>query len=74
VHCRWRHGNKGDRFFNEFGIQAIIGVRGKISDVVEKIVNGTLEGSESFCTPGSGKGYGLDKSVCDHPNGKNRNH
>ena len=28
--------------------------------------NGTLEGGESLCKPGAGKGYGLDKTECDH--------
>ncbi len=55
-------------FFNELGIKAIVGVSGKVDDVIEKIKNNTLKGGESLCKPGAGKGYGLDKSVCDHPN------
>jgi predicted Fe-Mo cluster-binding NifX family protein len=39
-----------------------------IDEVIEKLRNGTLEGGISLCKPGSGKGYGFDKSVCDHPN------
>ena len=57
-------------FFNELGIKAIVGVSGKIDDVVEQIKNNTLQGGESLCKPGAGKGYGLDKTVCDHPNEK----
>ena len=57
-------------FFNELGIQAIVGVSGKIDEVIDKLQKGTLEGSESLCKPGSGKGYGLDKTECDHPQDK----
>ena len=60
-------GMRATGLFNELGIQAIVGVSGKIDDVVEKLQKGTLEGGESLCRPGSGKGYGLDKAQCDHP-------
>jgi len=55
-------------FFEEFNIKAIVGVSGRIDEVIEKLQKGTLKGSESLCKPGSGKGYGLDKTQCDHPN------
>ena len=58
-------------FFNELGIQAIMGISGKIDEVIEKLQKGTLEGGESLCSPGAGKGYGLDKTECDHPNENN---
>lgn len=48
-------------FFNQYGIEAIVGVTGKIDDVIKKICDGTLEGGESLCSPGGGKGYGVDK-------------
>jgi predicted Fe-Mo cluster-binding NifX family protein len=54
-------------FFEEAGIQAILGVSGKIDDVIRELQNGTLKGGESLCKPGAGKGYGLDKTQCDHP-------
>jgi len=57
-------------FFEELDIQSIVGISGKIDEVVEKLLKGTLEGGESLCKPGAGKGYGLDKTVCDHPNEK----
>jgi len=60
-------GMRATGFFNEFGIQAIVGVSGNIDEVIEKLQKGTLEGGESLCKPGSGKGYGLDKTECDHP-------
>ena len=60
-------GMRATSLFNDLGIRTIIGVSGRISDVVEKLRKGTLESGESQCTPGSGKGYGLDKTVCTHP-------
>lgn len=59
-------GMRATTFFNGIGIQAIVGVNGKIDDVIEKLQNGTLEGGQSLCKPGSGKEYGLDKTECDH--------
>ncbi|MCK4859464.1 MAG: NifB/NifX family molybdenum-iron cluster-binding protein [Candidatus Omnitrophica bacterium] len=59
-------GMRAAGIFNEFGIQTIMGIGGKIDETVEKIQKGTLEGGESLCKPGLGKGYGLDKTECDH--------
>ncbi len=67
-------GMRATGFFNEFGIQAIVGISGKISEVIEKLLRGTLEGGESLCKPGAGKGYGIEKTECDHPNEENCEH
>ena len=67
-------GMRATGFFNEFGIQAIVGVNGKVDEVIEKLQKGTLEGGESLCKPGLGKGYGIEKTECDHPNEENRRH
>ena len=61
-------GMRATGFFKELGIQTIVGVSGRIDEVMEKIQKGTLEGGESLCKPGLGKGYGLDKTQCDHTN------
>ncbi|MCK4402094.1 NifB/NifX family molybdenum-iron cluster-binding protein [bacterium] len=53
-------------FFDEFGIKPIVGVQGKIDDIIEKLIKGELEGGESLCSPGVGKSYGIDKEECDH--------
>jgi predicted Fe-Mo cluster-binding NifX family protein len=63
-------GMRARTFFDEAGIQAILGVKGRIDDIVEALLNRTLEGGESLCKPGAGKGYGIDKAVCDHPHEK----
>ena len=67
-------GARATGFFNELGIQAVVGLSGRIDEVIEKLQKGTLEGGESLCKPGSGKGYGLDKTVCDHPNEESHEH
>jgi len=63
-------GQRAKAFFDEYGIQTIVGVTGKIEEVIEKLLKGTLEGGESLCKPGAGKGYGLDKTECDHSHKK----
>ncbi len=65
-------GMRATGFFEELGIKAIVGISGKIDDAIEKLLKGTLEGGESLCEPGSGKGYGLEKTECDHPEEKDR--
>ena len=62
-------GGMGQRalgLFAEQGIDVILGVTGDVAQVIERITAGNLEGGESLCKPGVGKGYGVDKSVCDH--------
>jgi len=54
-------------FFEQFSIKTIVGISGKIDEVIDKILKGALEGGESLCSPGSGKGYGVEKNECDHP-------
>lgn len=57
-------GRRASGLFAEKGIQTIVGIDGKIDEVVDKIIKGTLEGGENICSPGLGKGYGVDKT--DH--------
>ena len=59
-------GQRAKELFNQAQIDTILGVEGKIQDLIDNILKGTLEGKESLCKPESGKGYGIDKSVCDH--------
>jgi len=59
-------GRRAIGFFEQAGIQTIVGVTGKIQDVLSQLQKGTLVGGESLCQPGAGKGYGLDKTECDH--------
>jgi predicted Fe-Mo cluster-binding NifX family protein len=59
-------GRRATGFFEQAGIQTILGVTGKIPEVLSQLQTGTLVGGESLCKPGAGKGYGLDKTECDH--------
>jgi predicted Fe-Mo cluster-binding NifX family protein len=67
-------GMRATGFFNELGIQAVVGVGGRVDEVIEKLQKGTLEGGESLCKPGSGKGYGVEKTICDHPDEESHAH
>lgn len=59
-------GGRAADLFDQYNIKPILGVEGRIEDVISRLLNGTLEGGESLCRPGQGKGYGLDKTECDH--------
>jgi len=63
-------GARAAQFFDEVGIQAIVGISGEIDGVIRKFSKGMFEGGESLCKPGAGKGYGVEKSECGHPNEK----
>jgi hypothetical protein len=52
--------------FAEKNIQFILGVTEKVDEVVDKLCKGELEGGESLCKPGVGKGYGVEKDECTH--------
>ena len=51
--------------FKEKNIRLLVGISGSIDETVDKLVKGVLKGGESFCNPGKGKGYGIDKTACD---------
>lgn len=59
-------GNKAMSLFDQYEVQQIVGITGKIEDTISHILEGTLKGGESLCNPGGGKGYGIDKTECDH--------
>jgi len=59
-------GTRAQMLFAEKNIQFVLGVTGKIDEVIDKLCKGELEGGESLCRPGAGKGYGLEKDECDH--------
>ena len=55
-------GQQAIGLFTEAGIKTVMGVDGKVDDVIEQVLKGTLKGGENICKPGLGKGYGLDKT------------
>jgi len=60
-------GFRAQGLFAEKEIQAVVGISGAVEEAIEKILAGTLKGGESLCKPGAGKGYGVEKTECDHP-------
>jgi predicted Fe-Mo cluster-binding NifX family protein len=62
-------GRRAEALFFEKGIETLVGINGPVNEVIDKLIKGTLEGGESLCKPGSGRGYGMEKSECDHPEG-----
>ena len=67
-------GHRAVGFFQQYGIDVIMGVTGKIDDVIQKILNGTLEGGESLCAPGQGKGFGIEKIHTDADDDHDHHH
>ena len=60
-------GQRASMLFAEQGIETMVGISGNVDDVIKSAIKGTLKGGQSLCKPGAGKGYGLDKTECDHP-------
>jgi len=59
-------GKNAVKLFDQYKIKQFVGVSGKISDVINQLIEGKLVSGDSLCSPGGGKGYGVDKTVCDH--------
>ena len=59
-------GMRAKELFKDVNIDIILGVEGKIDSIIDKIISDTLEGGKSLCKPGAGKGYGIDKTECEH--------
>lgn len=59
-------GARAQDLFGQHDIETVLGIGGEVSDVLEQLARGTLAGCENLCKPRAGKGYGIDKSVCDH--------
>lgn len=59
-------GQRARMLFAEKNIQFVLGITGTIEETVDKLCKGKLEGGESLCSPGAGKGYGVEKDECDH--------
>ncbi len=59
-------GKRAQDLFKEYEIKTILGVEGTLEKVINNLCRGELKAGESLCQPGKGRGYGLDKSLCDH--------
>ena len=67
-------GQRAQMLFEESKIKTIMGISGRVDEVIKQAVAGTLQGGESLCRPGAGKGYGVEKTACDHPDQDNCEH
>ena len=54
-------GRRAQQYFDQMGIEPIMGVSGSIEEVIEELRTDSLSGGESICRPGAGKGYGIAK-------------
>jgi predicted Fe-Mo cluster-binding NifX family protein len=55
-------GFRAKELFEEKGIDLILGVSGKVDNVLNAFSKNALESNkEGFCSPGKGKGYGIKK-------------
>lgn len=61
-------GSRAMELFEKYNIEMQTGVEGKIEDIIKDIAQGILIGGASPCTPGAGRGYGIEKTECDHVN------
>jgi predicted Fe-Mo cluster-binding NifX family protein len=59
-------GRRAEELFAQAGIQTILGVSGTVEDAIQQMLEGRLQGGDSLCSPGAGKGYGVEKTECTH--------
>lgn len=59
-------GARAQGLFAEQKIDTVLGTSGSVADVIQAIIADTLASGVSRCQPGAGRGYGVEKSVCDH--------
>ncbi len=61
-------GQRAQSLFAEQGINTIVGVSGSVKEAIKGLQTGSLKSGVSMCSPGAGKGYGVEKTECDHAN------
>ena len=59
-------GSRATDLFNDYGISYILGVDGKVDDIIDSFIKGELKSGESSCDHGAGKGCGINKNECGH--------
>lgn len=59
-------GQRARMLFEEKKIIPILGVESLVDEAVARFLNDNLISDDKPCEPRSGKGYGLDKTECDH--------
>jgi len=59
-------GRRAQDLFEQNNIETVLGVQGSVPEVINAFLKGDVISGNSLCKEGSGKGYGIDKTVCDH--------
>ena len=59
-------GVRAQSLFVQYGIETVVGVTGEIENVIQKILDGTLEGGQSLCDRALGK-----HKECEHHDNEN---
>jgi len=59
-------GSMAQQFFDKYNIKLIVGVQGKIDQVIDDFIHNKLEKGNSMCKPGDGKDYGIEKEDKKH--------
>lgn len=67
-------GFRAQQFFQQYGVTPILGIKGPIDTVLSQLVDGTLEGGKSTCSPGGGKDYGISRTDLDPEHEHNHHH
>jgi len=65
-------GTRAQMLFAEKNIQFILGVTGKIDDVIDKLCKGELEGGASLCSHGAGHDHSDENHHCHHGDDEHR--
>ena len=60
-------GQRAKMLFDEAQIKTITGISGSVKEATDKLLKDELKLADNVCNPGDGRGYGLDKTECDHP-------
>lgn len=59
-------GARATELFGQYGIEILAGVDDTVDNVIKSLADGSLVGKQSFCKPGDGRGYGIEKTECHH--------
>jgi len=59
-------GNRAQELFKSNNIEVMLGVEGRIDDIIKNFISGKLVSGESTCKHESEEGHHHNKSECDH--------
>ena len=59
-------GGKATDLFNTYGISYVLGIDGKVDDIIDSFIKGERKDGESSCNHGAGEGCGSHDNKCSH--------